>query len=324
MAGAPNPGDRADMAIELRPLHELAVITRPAALAHGLDDQAIRRKLRSGEWNSVRHGSYMARELWSQLDERDRHRAIALAVSSRAGCVHTWSHVTAVAQLGMPLWGLPLDVVHLTRFDGRVGRRAAGVAQHAGACYVNDLTVRDGRLVTSPTRTALDIATTCDLEQAVVAVGSLLHAGETTLPELELGMRAMERWPDTIGLRRVLRLADPRPESVAEHRFVFWCATLGLPAPIPQFQVAAGGTMFRLDFAWPELKVWVEVDGRGKYDRSLRPGDTTSDVVLREKWREDLIRETTGWMCIRITWADLENPRRLERRLRRALRVLAG
>jgi hypothetical protein len=42
-------------------------------------------------------------------------------------------------------------------------------------------------------------------------------------------------------------------------------------------------------------------------------------VVLREKRREDRVRELTGWRCIRVTWADLENPARLVARIRAAL-----
>jgi hypothetical protein len=311
------------MMLPPRPLHDLAVATRAELLAAGWTDGEIRRQLARGTLKRVRHGSYIDASLWSELDERDRHRATALAVSRRAGCDHAWSHVTALAHLGMPLWGLGLDTVHLTRFDGRCGRRG-GVAQHKGTTNVGDLTMRDGQLLTSPTRTALDVASSHDMERAVVAVGSLLHAGETTREELLLGIETMNQWPDSLLLRRVLRLADPRPESVAEHRFVYWCSHFGLPAPVPQLPVTVDGRTYRLDFAWPELRVWAEVDGRGKYDRWLQPGQSANDVVFHEKRREDLIREVTGWICIRITWADLADPVRLERRLRRALRQLAG
>lgn len=114
----------------LRPLSELAVITRADAHAAGLDDQAIARKLRRGEWNRVRHGSYMAADLWAQLDDRDRQRARAVAVSRRSRSLHAWSHVTSLAHLAQPLWDLPLDRVHVTRFDGRAGRSAAGFVKH--------------------------------------------------------------------------------------------------------------------------------------------------------------------------------------------------
>ena len=40
-------------------------------------------------------------------------------------------------------------------------------------------------------------------------------------------------------------------------------------------------------------------------------------MVLREKTREDRIRELTGWTVVRITWADLVRPDLLVVRLRR-------
>jgi len=75
----------------------------------------------------------------------------------------------------------------------------------------------------------------------------------------------------------------------------------------------------RVDFAWPELKVIVEFDGAEKYHRYRLPGETIEQMVMREKRREDLIREATGWIVIRITWADLGTPIATSRRIRRAM-----
>jgi hypothetical protein len=308
----------------LRPLNELGVITRAQALREGMDDRAIRRALKRGDWVPLRHGSYADRARWQSLDPRDRHRATAVAVSARAFADHAWSHATALAHLGQPLWELDLDCVHVTRFDGRGGRRQAGVVQHRGRLVVDDLTVRDGQLLTSPTRTALDMAALTDVEHGVVIVGAMLSSGETTRAELQQCMESMSGWPNTLALRRVLQLADARPESVAEHRLVYWFWRLRLPAPIPQLEVTAGGQQYRLDFAWPELGVWLEFDGKDKYGRYLRTGETHADAVFREKQREDAIREATGWRCIRVTWADLADPARLERRIRRMLAQAAS
>ena len=88
--------------------------------------------------------------------------------------------------------------------------------------------------------------------------------------------------------------------------------------PVAQFPIGDpdGSCWARLDFAWPDLGVWVEIDGRAKYDRLLGPGETAADVVWREKRREDEVRRRTGWRCLRITWADLQDPERLLRLLR--------
>jgi hypothetical protein len=40
---------------------------------------------------------------------------------------------------------------------------------------------------------------------------------------------------------------------------------------------------------------------------------------MREKAREERICQLTGWVCIRITWADLQTPRRTAQRIRRLL-----
>ena len=40
---------------------------------------------------------------------------------------------------------------------------------------------------------------------------------------------------------------------------------------------------------------------------------------MREKKREELICQLTGWVCIRVTWADLATPELLARRVRKLL-----
>src|SRR3954469_13648996 len=60
----------------------------------------------------------------------------------------------------------------------------------------------------------------------------------------------------------------------------------------------------RVDFAWPEHRTLGEFDGRVKYGRLLRPGDDVTEVVYREKLREDLLRDL-GWQVVRWTWPDL-------------------
>ena len=70
--------------------------------------------------------------------------------------------------------------------------------------------------------------------------------------------------------------------------------------------------MARVDFAWPELGVFVEFDGKVKYEALLKPGRVSRRMwSIREKRREERIVELTGWTCIRVTWSDLENPEAL-------------
>lgn len=291
------------------------------AIAAGYDDQALRRAVRSGRVHKVRHGSYTFGPLWAEADAAKRHKITTRAVLRTAKTRVVVSHTSSIVEHTNTFWDLDLGSTHITREDGRGGRRAAGVAQHRGRLLPEDVTRTDGIVVTSPTRAALEITTVTDLERSLVVVNGLLHEKLTTPKELrERYDRGMAFWPNSLATDLVLRLADPRLESVGETRsFVaFW--RHGIPRPEPQFEVydERGNFVARVDFAWPDLKVYAEFDGKLKYTKLLQPGEDPGDVVFREKAREDLVRRVTGWICVRITWADLMQPEALAAKISRA------
>jgi hypothetical protein len=236
------------------------------------------------------------------------------------------SHQSALNQWECPLWDAKMDEVHLTRPDGKAGRREAGVCQHRGVLLAGDLVERNGLLVTSPVRAALEYTTVADVEHSLVEVDDILHRGLGTDAEFRTAYAAMTHWPDTLTTDLVLRLADGRSESVGETRARYMCWRQGLPAPIPNYPILDedGVEVARLDLAWPELGVFLEFDGKVKYERLRRPGESASDVVFREKRREDMICRLTGWRCIRIVWADLYSPERTASRIRAMFRPVAA
>lgn len=297
---------------------QLGVFTRAEALAVGYDDRSIARKVAAGEWTRVRRGAYLPTEVWDSLDQRGRHRRSSRAVLRNSQCVAALTHASGLAEYEVPLWEIPLDVVHLTRFDKRSGRSEAGVRQHYGLTTVNDLTLRNGLLVGSATRLALEAISLVDTEPAIAVIDALIHEGSTTPQLLRWRSETMRHWSHTLRMDYVIRLVDGRSESVGESRSRYLCFTQGLPAPVPQYEVVvAGRVIARLDLAWPDRKVWVEFDGMEKYVVHLRDGESTADAVLREKRREDQIRLATGWRCLRITWADLYSPGRVAAEIRR-------
>ncbi len=276
----------------------------------GHSDRDIARLVRAGLLRRLRRGAYTFADGFQAADVAGRHALLARAVARQAKSRVVLSHSAAVPFHGGPMWGLPTDVVHVTRPDGRAGRVEAGVRQHQGAIRDGDVVTLHGLDISSATRTALDLTTCASTESSLVVVNDFLHRGLTTVQELRCRYAPMERDPYTLRTDLVLRLADPRPESVGETRSFWMMYRHGVPAPVPQYEVrdASGRVFARLDFAWPELKRWLEFDGREKYVVFLRPGESVVDAVLREKERESRIAEITGWRCIRITWADLERP----------------
>lgn len=288
----------------------------------GYTDRAIARLCDAAVLAKVRRGAYCDGPTHARLDDIGQQGLVTRAVVKQAKTEVVVSHVAAAIEHDCPIWGFDLSETDVTRTDGRVGRREAGVRQHAGRIADGDVVELNGLKVMSATRTALEVTITGSLESALIVVCDLLHRGRTTLEELADRYASMAMWPATLKTDVVLRLARTELASVGEVRS--WVLLYRAAIPMPELQHAicdphTGELVALLDFAWPDLGVYLEFDGRLKYEKYLRPGERAGDAVFREKQREDRIRRITGWRCIRITWADLEHPARTAEMIRRVL-----
>ncbi len=297
---------------------------RREAVEQAVDDAALRRAVRAGLLVRVRHGAYAFAERWTAADDRQRHVLLSRAAMRVLGDRVALSHHSASAALGMDLWDVPLSQVHVTRLDGGAGRNEGDVRHHEGLVLESDLVLAHGVRAVRPVRAALESATLIGLERGLVTVDSGLRTGLFTPEELSAQHTLMQSWPSTQHLHVVTRLADGRSGSAGESRSRFFFYVHRLPAPELQFAVYDGTTLIGIsDFAWPDLGLLGEFDGRVKYGRLLRPGEDPGDAVFREKRREDLMRRLTGWRMIRLVWADLHHPERTAAWLRSELRVAA-
>ncbi len=98
-------------------------------------------------------------------------------------------------------------------------------------------------------------------------------------------------------------------------------AQLGLPAPTLQSVVTGldRPITYRVDFEFVAMRTVAEFDGKVKYGRLLKPGQTPGDAAFAEKVREDRIRDT-GRQFVRIVWSDLARFERLLPRFAAAFR----
>ena len=136
--------------------------------------------------------------------------------------------------------------------------------------------------VTSPVRTALDLACRVPLVEAVVGVDALAH--RFGFPPHDV-IRCAYDHPGRRGAARlpqVVKLARPAAESPMETRIRLAIVLAGLPEP--QLQVPVGP--YRLDMAYPELRLGIEYDGREHLDqaRALRDLDRQAYFTARA-WR---------------------------------------
>ena len=306
--------------------HENGVFLRSEAEALGYHDHAIAAAVKSRRWVRVRRGAYVLGHLYEALDLSGRYDLLCRAAVRQARTPVVLSHTSALAQWGCPLWDAGLTEVHLTRPDERTQRREAQVRPHRGVLAPGDVLELNGLLVTSATRAALEYTTVADVEHSLVEIDDLLHRKLVELAELRARYAAMAQWPGTLITDLVLRLADGRSESVGETRARYLAWSQGLPPPEVNYPILdeSGREVARVDLAWPAYGSFLEFDGKVKYERLLKEGESASDVVFREKQREDMICRLTGWRCIRIVWADLYQPQITASRIRAMFRPIAA
>lgn len=303
------------------PITQADIALRRELVDAGLTDRDISRQVRVGVLTKLRYGAYVHSELLKDLDHTGLMRARSRAVLRTAHEASVLSHQCALGEYAVPLWGVDLEETHLTRTDGRAGRREAGVAHHRGILRADEWSVRDGVPVVGPARAAIEVVTSHSPEVGLVAVCGVLTRGLASRADIVEAAGRAARWPNSLGTRLVLARADARLTSVAEARTWHFFYEHRIQRPEPQVEVYddQGDLLGIVDFLWKELGVFLEFDGRVKYERHRRPGESLEDYVRREKRREEQICMATGWVCLRITWADLERPIVLARRIRKVL-----
>lgn len=294
------------------------LVLRGQALEAGYSDYEIMRLIMSGRWHRVRRGVYADAPVWNGLDELARHRALTRAVVMQLSTPAVPSHSTAAVLRALPVWGVDLSVVHVTRSDLKSPRREAGVHHHVGPLEDGDVDVVDGMPVTGAARTVVDMARSEQFESAVVTADAALARPDLGKDDLLATLDRMRDWRGARNAGRVVSFADGRSESVGESRHRVQIHRIGLPPPELQVTISAlDGHEDRVDFYFEDFSTVGEFDGRGKYGRLLQADDTPADAVWREKRREDRLREG-GLEVVRPVWADLYRDGEVARRYRAA------
>ena len=294
------------------------VFSRAQALASGCSADQIVRNLNGGQWVRIRRGQYAefvdlsAMHRWERDRWAHRQQVHAVMNSLRAGSVVV-SHQSALALHGMPLWGLDLSRVHVTRLDGQSGGVVAGVQHHLGKLEDTDITEVEGLLVTCVPRSVVESACTTSFEVAVVSVDAALRQYDVSRDDVRHLLHAHEFWPGSATARAALRFGNRLSESVGESRLRVLLHEHGLPAPELQVEFYdSDGFVGRVDFHFPAYDTVVEFDGLLKY------GGGSPEVLIREKRREDRLR-ALGLMVVRTDWSDFNRPADLAANIRQAL-----
>jgi very-short-patch-repair endonuclease len=194
----------------------------------------------------------------------------------------------AAAALHGALWvdaDTPIEMIW------RSGRPPSGIVVRNERIEADEIAVVHEVPVTSPARTALDLARHLPRDAAVRHLDALARAtGVTACDALSLA----ERYPRARGLRRsevALDLMDSGAQSPKETWLRLVLIDAGLPAPRTQIRVADGLNEAFIDMGYDEPMVGLDYDGQHH--------SSDRERYVYDIGRAELI-ERQGWIDIHV------------------------
>ena len=235
------------------------------------------------------------------------------SLGQRTSAAWLWSQRRAViagaaaAALHGTKWipdNVPVELIH------RNSRAPRGVLTRRDGLIEGETQTVNGRLVTTPERTAFDIGRRGAVRSAVARLDSLSAATGFKVDDV---LRVAKCHPGSPGVRRLevaLELVDPGSQSPRESYLRLLLIDAGLPRPQTQIPVLGVDRVpvAYLDLGWPEYLVAVEYDG-GHHQTDRRQ-------YLKDIRRLEML-ERMGWIIVRVV---AENrPAEILRRVRAAI-----
>ena len=270
-------------------LHD-GVFSHDIAKAAGLSWQQLSRRRASGRARAIRRG--VSAIGGAPPTRRQALRAVGLTVPEDVSL----SHESAAWLMGAPC---PSDgFIHVSGPLHRVVR-LPGVRSHRSATIEDgDVITRGGFRCTSPLRTVLDLSGRLTTAELGKLVDYFLRKRMLRLEDLRGRVSRTRPAPgrSVRTLQQVLRDRIPGydpGESELEGRLARIIIRAGLPAPTQQHRVAYGSVRYRVDFAWPERKLYLEGNGFGWHQ-------LTTDLESDATRQNELVLD--GWTPIELTW----------------------
>lgn len=272
------------------------VVTATMLRDAGMSPRSVRRRAENGELTRLHPGIYALSGVprnWEQSQ-----LAACLATDGLA------SH-RAAQRLWLPAlvrdardWPVEVTVPAHRRLE------AKGVIVHRSQDLDQITTSHRSRIpVTDPLRMLGDLCSVAQADElarvvdglvvsrllSMAGVGAALtNAAERRVRGVGLLHSVVEQWP----------VGDTRPDSVLELKFARLCRVAGLPEPVFQHELTLGDQARRVDFAFPDLRVAIEVDGfEVRTDRR----------VFQDERRRQNDLALDGWIILRFTWHDIIN-----------------
>lgn len=271
---------------------QYGLVTRDQLVRFGLGLSAVNKRISAGTLEVVHPTVYRipgAPRSWEQS---------LLAAQFAAGEPSFLSHLAA----GM-WWKLEGVVAYQPHILLPHERRVdlVGVVVHRTRRLLDDeVTVRKGLRITSVARTLVDLAGLLPRRVLELVLDDALRRRIVTLDQLRRcldsrGPNGVRGWGALDRLVRE-RVGTEPTGSGKETTFRRGLIRRGLPLPVAQYRIVDGSGRFiaRPDFAYPELKLAIEIDGGGHATLSQRRSDSRRQNRL----------VVAGWLPLRFPETD--------------------
>ncbi len=266
---------------------QYSLITRPQFLELAGSDVGLRRLLRSGVWETVDRSLYGPSGVamtWR------RQLMVALLLAPSGSLI---SHRASAALQDVS--GLFEPTPEITIPRGKKLRRPWLVTHESLDLHLADRVCVDGIATTGPRRLAVDLGGTMSFARFKHSVREIRHGHGVTSPQLlhtylqhkcqgRTGGGALRDWLD-----RYFSVGGVS-ESGIELVVLDAILDCGLPAPVRQHWVHVCGYRYRLDLAYPDRRIAIEVDGSQHEDVDV----AEDDAVRTERL------ERSGWLVLRV------------------------
>ncbi len=273
------------------PLPETAPFTTAQAVRLGHSRRSLCRLVDHGLLRRLFTGVYVASGV--DLDTELRARAAALVLAS---------DVVLCDRSAAWLWGVdcftyaeldgPMPLECVTPRFRRASERAGcdGGSRDLGP---DDWCSVGGVRVTTPLRTALDLACNLEPRTALGAMDALARAHGFSRHDLQRGLPRYRRRRGVVQARRLVPLVDARAESQPESwvREILASHEMELPE-VQHWVLVDGRPTYRLDLAWIHAKVAVEYDGEEFH--------SSPEAREHDERRREWLRQH-GWYVVVLT-----------------------
>lgn len=264
------------------------LVTTSRARALGLSLRQIEGLVARGELARMHRGVYRS----TAVEPTQRHHLLAGLLA--AGVDAVVSHRSALAAHRAPNFSCRL--VELTTRTTHVPIRPGIVVHRSSTLGPADVDRVDRMWVTTRERTVIDCCAVLPAPLVMRAVEHWLANRKMSLDRLHAALTRLSALPGAPALARALADRELGPvvaDSVAEHLLGVLLGDHGL-APVHHVAVTtARGHTFELDWAYPDARVGLEMDGYGIHMRSV-------DAFDHDRFRRNEL-ENEGWQILNFT-----------------------